>query len=136
MAKKFEPESAAIGTAPLTAEDPSRQTDPGRAPDGIPGYPKDRFHPVYGKVTFANPTDELRQCVPAHNWFDTAEQADAHRTDREAQDVIHYNRRVRANGALTDGVAEYDPEVTGEAGIVRNSVAATESLKAGNAEPL
>lgn len=123
--------------APDTAEDPSR-VNPASAPaSGFAGFPKTKYHPVYGARTVNDPNEEGALPAPARNWFDTAEEADAHRTEREAQQVIHNNHAVKVNAALAG--EDHDPnspEVRGEAGVVRNSVSATESMKNGVAEPL
>jgi hypothetical protein len=130
------PEVAPL-VAPFSTEDPSRGVAAtGKAPV-FAGFPKNKYHPVYGLRVIADPNEEAT-LMPKHNWFDTAEEADAHRTEREAQQVIHYNARVRVDGALNGSAPTTmdDKAVTGEEGIVRNSVAATESLKSGFAEPL
>lgn len=137
MAKTDKAEPATL-VAPPTAEDPSRGFAPARAVErGFPGYPKDKFHPVFGKRTVGDPNEEA-VLQPAHNWFDSAEAADAARTDREAQQVLHMNQRVKVDGALNGAVPTTmeDAAVLGDAGIVRNSVSATESLKSGHPEPL
>lgn len=131
-----------IALAPFTAEDPSRSLGqaPGRAPN-YPGYPKTKYHPVYGARTAKDPNDEAVAFTgPPHNWFDTAGEADTHRTDREAQMVVHNNQRVKVDAAFgraENAEHETDPAVAaGDAGVVRNSVQATESVKAGKVEPL
>jgi hypothetical protein len=137
-------EAPPVPASPFTAEDPSRTLHaaykPSGAPGSFPGFPKSKFHPVYGHRMVNDPNEEAA-LLPAHNWFNTAEEADMHRTDREAQLVLHNNSRVKADASLAafgnDGTHDVsDDVVRGEAGIVRNSVAATESLKSGNAEPL
>ena len=139
--KTAEEKPPVLSVAPQTAEDPSRAAPLAKATKApsFPGYPKDKFHPVYGKRTVKDPNEEASELPgPAHNWFDTAEEADAHRTEREAQQAIHYNSRVKVDAALAGPgeTSAEDPAVRGEAGIVRNSVAATESLKSGFPEPL
>jgi hypothetical protein len=125
------------GPAPDTAEDPSRKV---AAPSSssFAGFPKTKFHPVYGAREVKDPNEEAGLTQPLRNWFDTAAEADAHRTQREAEQVAHYNNRVKVDGAMKeDGTADLsDPAVMGDAGIVRNSVSATESLKSGFGEPL
>ena len=130
---------AAIAPAPASIEDPSR--GPVAAPTSFAGFPQRKYHPVKGAMTANDPNEAASLFQPEHNWFDTAAEADAHRTDAEAQQVVHYNRRVKADGHLflaanPDASPETNPAVTGEAGIVRNSVQATESLKSGYGEPL
>jgi hypothetical protein len=124
------------GPAPDTAEDPSRSKGAAGA-IAFAGFPKTKFHPVYGAKVVNDPNEEASLSAPLRNWFDTAEEADTHRTQREAEMVVHYNNRVKVDGGLNTGeVDRSNPAVTGEAGIVRNSVSATESLKSGFAEPL
>jgi hypothetical protein len=134
-----------VAPSTFTAEDPSRTLHAAHLPTGqtaasFPGFPKAKYHPVYGYRLVNDPNEEA-SLAPAHNWFNSAEEADMHRTDREAQQVVHFNRRVKVDAssaaAGNDGVSNVpDEEVRGEAGIVRNSVAATESLKSGFPEPL
>jgi hypothetical protein len=138
-------EAPPVPASPFTAEDPSRTLHAAHRPTAdakpsFPGFPKTKYHPVYGGRTIDDPNEEAA-LVPVHNWFDTAEEADMHRTDREAQLVVHNNRRVKADASVAafdnDGTHDVpDDVVRGETGIVRNSVAATESLKSGFAEPL
>lgn len=85
------------------------------------GFPTVAFHPVYGKR-------ELKDANEAvgldSDWFNTAEEADMHRTEREAQMVVHQNRDLKVADAIETN------------GVVRNSVAATENVNAGRPEPL
>jgi hypothetical protein len=126
------------GPAPDTAEDPSRKVVSDAKAPNFAGFPKTKFHPVYGARMVNDPNEEASLPQPLRNWFDTAEEADAHRTQREAEQAMHYNNRVKVDGAMKeDGTADLsDPAVMGDAGIVRNSVSATESLKSGFGEPL
>lgn len=138
-------EAPPVAPSAFTAEDPSRTLHAAHRPTAqaaasFPGFPKAKFHPVYGQRMVNDPNEEAA-LLPRHNWFDSAEEADIHRTDREAQQVVHFNRSTKVNASLAaagnDGVSDIpDEEVRGEAGIVRNSVAATESLKSGFPEPL
>lgn len=135
MAKE-DTQAPTAGPAPQTAEDPSRTPTVNLKASTFAGYPKTRYHPVYGAREIKDPNEEA-SLQPAHNWFNTAEEADAHRTQREAEQVVHYNARVRVDAASSDGKVNLkDPAVTGSDGIVRNSVTATESLKSGFPEPL
>lgn len=85
------------------------------------GFPSAAYHPVFGKrdLTDANEAVKLNA-----DWFNTAEEADMHRTETEAQMVVHQNRDVKVGDAVVSD------------GVVRNSVAADANFKAGNAEPL
>ena len=110
--------------------------------DGSPsfaGYPLTKYHPVFGAKTVNDPNEGATVFQPPHNWFDTAGAADMARTDREAQEVIHYNQRLKvdANVALNNG-GDAVPLTGDDApeGIVRNSVQAQESIDKGNAEPI
>lgn len=85
------------------------------------GFPTAAFHPVYGRRDIKDANDAVGL---SSDWFNTAEEADMHRTEREAQMVVHQNRDVKVADAVSSD------------GVVRNSVAATESLNAGRAEPL
>ena len=85
------------------------------------GFPSTVYHPIFG----ARPlTDANHATTLGPDWFNTAEEADLHRTETEAQVVVHNNRTIK-----TDALIESQ-------GVVRNSVAATESLNAGKPEPL
>jgi hypothetical protein len=104
------------------------------------GFPQTKFHPVHGKRVVNDPNEAASLPGPAHNWFDTAGEADMHRTDLEAQEVIHNARRVK----LARHQAEIDgkdapvvpgPDNPDEPGIVRLSVQAEESLRSGGVEP-
>lgn len=75
-------------------------------------YPLTLYHPVFGAVTVDNQEDALKIFVPPHDWHQTAAEADAHRTDREAQMVIHNTRRMQVDdmAARYDAVASGDPD--------------------------
>lgn len=91
-----------------------RMNDDGSLPTRV-------WHPVFGAkdVTDANDIKKL-----SIDYFNTAEEADLHRTETEAQMVVHQNRHLKVQDALASD------------GVVRNSVAATESLNSGANEPL
>jgi hypothetical protein len=93
-------------------------------------------------VNDSNEANELPG--PAHNWWPTAEEADMHRTDLEAQEVIHHARswKNEVNLAMIDGEplpieSSTVNEKTGEVTVedtnkpVRYSVQAEEVLKRG-----
>ena len=110
--------------------------------DGSPafvGFPTTKYHPVLGKQEAHDPNEAAALFQPPHNWFETAGQADMARTDREAQQVIVNNLRIKidSKNAVING-GEPIPLVGDGApkGIVRNSVQAQESVDAGKAEPL
>ena len=100
------------------------------------GYPVTKYHPVFGRKDANDPNDAATFFTPPHNWFDTAGEADMHRTDREAQQVIlhNLNTKVADKVALVNG--EDLPSKADRGGIVRNSVQAQESVDAGKVEPL
>lgn len=141
--KKSTQDSKSLSTASASPDAAASNTRGGETlGSGAPafaGFPQTKYHPVYGARAVGDPNEAATIFQPPHNWFDTAEEADAHRTDREAQQVIHYNQRLKvdANVALNNG-GEALPLTGDEApkGIVRNSVAAQESIDAGNAEPI
>lgn len=89
-----------------------------------PGFPKTVYHPVHGGITLTDPNQEA-QLIDRRSWFDLPELADAARTWTEAHIAGANNTRAK--------LAAHD-----EAGhaLVRNSVQADESVRAGNAEPL
>jgi hypothetical protein len=77
----------------------------------IPTVPMTLYHPVHGAVTVATLEDAARVFQPEHNWVKTPQEADAHRTQREAAMVIH--KGVRAQVALHE---------EGDQGVVKHSV--------------
>ena len=85
------------------------------------GFPSTVYHPVLGARTL---TDANEATTLNSDWFNTAEEADMHRTETEAQMAVHKNQTVKA------------AEMAADAEVVRNSVAADASLKAGFPEPL
>lgn len=97
------------------------------------GFPVVKYHPVYGKRVANDPNEAHDLFQPVTDWFDSPGEADMHRTDAEAQQVIHHNRHVKHQHhmAALDG---REPELV--AGPVRNSVQAQESLDAGHPEPM
>jgi hypothetical protein len=85
-------------------------------------YPLTLYHPVLGAVTVENQEDALKTFVPPHDWFHTAAEADAHRTDREAMMVIHNTRRMQVDdmAAHYDAVASGDPDALAKAAAERD----------------
>jgi hypothetical protein len=123
-----EPEAENVASPPTAGAAPPSSDKPAPVPEsaGEPrrffrGYPKKKWHPVHGAKEARDPNEEAE--LFDRNWFDTPEAADAARTQREADIVVHKNQRVH--------VDEHE-----ERGVVRNSVQAQESLDAGNLEPL
>lgn len=56
----------------------------------LPTYPMTAYHPVHGKFTAETHEDAKRVFgTNPLDWFNTPEEADAHRTEREAGMVIH-----------------------------------------------
>lgn len=142
MATEPNPVPATAIPAPIATSASVKPTVAAQPPAAKPkkqsfaGYPKIKYHPVKGAVTIEDPNEEAA-LSPPHDYFDTAGEADAHRTEREAQQVIHHNTSVKVAAKL-DGksVDLNDPMANGTGGVVRNSVQATESLNATGAEPL
>lgn len=98
-------------------------------PFEMPVFPVTLYHPVLGART-ANASDNMKDAFPGDptDWFKSAGEADAARTDREAQIVIHHrveNRLAHAKGE--------DHEVSPN--VVENSVQADERIRAGKLEP-
>jgi hypothetical protein len=101
------------------------------------GFPQTKYHPVYGARVVNDPNEAASLPGPAHNWFNTPGEADMHRTDREAQQVIHHNRSVKIGDKLAFVNGEEPPTQVNQDrnAIVRNSVQAQESLDRGT-EPV
>lgn len=139
------------------ADKPDR-TDGGNTPSGIPpaapaavasvrtpttgtsgfvGYPQTKYHPMLGARTVNDPNEAHGLPGPAHNWFDTPGEADMHRTDLEAQEVIHNARRVKLEGhvATVRGEEPPPPPTEDNPNVVRLSVQAEENLGRGAVEP-
>lgn len=67
-------------------------------------FPITRYHPVLGKRT-ADKHDDLDKVfvAPEHNWFETPEEADMHRTAAEAAMVLHNSVRMRVDTLAAEG---------------------------------
>jgi len=67
-------------------------------------FPITRYHPVLGKRT-ADTHDDLDRVFvgPEHNWFETPEEADMHRTAAEAAMVLHNSTRMRVDTIASEG---------------------------------
>lgn len=99
------------------------------------GFPRDVFHPVYGKRT-VNSFDDIKALPDlTRNWFATAADADAARTQPEADAVVAHHNAMQAQemaqasmqspeerGTKAPDIAEDDSRRH----IVRNSVQAQE----------
>ena len=59
----------------------------------VPTFPQTVYHPVQGAVTLTDAEHAARVVTVPTDWFATPQEADAHRTENEAQVVIHYGRR-------------------------------------------
>jgi len=88
------------------------------------GFPKTLYHPVHGGIELADPAEEA-SLVPRTDWFNTPEEADAHRTYTEAQLAAHKTLTAKLQALEEAGK-----------GVVHNSVQAHQNLLAGRAEPL
>jgi hypothetical protein len=82
-------------------------------------YPLTLFHPVFGAVTVDNQEAAQKLFHPARDWFPTAAEADAHRTEREAQMVIHNTRRMQVD----DMAAQYEALVSGDPDAAQRAAA-------------
>lgn len=128
------------GTAPTggSAPVPQGESYGGETGPAFHGYPMVKYHPVYGKQSVNDPNEAAKVFQPPHNWFNSAPEADAARTDREAQQVVFHNlqtkvadKHARLNNEPPPAEQNKDRQT-----IVRNSVTATENLNAGKPEPL
>jgi hypothetical protein len=108
--------------------------DANAARRGFVGFPKTLYHPVLGGRQVNDPNEEASLPGPAHNWWPTAGEADMHRTDLEAQEVIHHARDWKLRGHEAEIKGEDIPPTVipeGEEAPVRYSVQAEESLNSG-----
>lgn len=92
-------------------------------------FPFTAHHPVYGTKTAKTPEEatELFKGDPT-DWFATAAEADAARTQREAEVVVDNRRQNRLRHELGE-----DKPVSDK--IVENSVQADTRIRAGEPEP-
>ena len=92
-------------------------------------FPFTAYHPVYGART-ANSSEESKELFIGDegDWFATAAEADAARTQREAEIVVSHRARNRLDHALGQ-----DHDVSDK--VVENSVQADQRIRAGEAEP-
>jgi hypothetical protein len=123
--------------------------DANTARRGFLGYPKTLYHPTIGARTVEDPNGEAELPGPQHNWWPTPGEADMHRTDLEAQEVIHHARNWKneVSTAMLEGAGDdlpVDKPEIGKGGVeewpetnkpVRYSVQAEEVLKRGGVEP-
>lgn len=92
-------------------------------------WPFTAYHPVWGARTAKDQAEADEMFVgDATDWFATAEEADAARTQREAEIVVQHRLNNRVDDALG---TEKEVDHT----VVENSVAADERIKAGTGEP-
>lgn len=89
----------------------------------VKAFPTRLYHPVYGEKEFKD-ANEVFGLSP--DWFNTGEEADAHRTDTEAGIVVYQNQMAK-HAAIN---AEGGP------GAVRNSNQADQAARTLNGEPL
>ena len=82
-----------------------------------PAYPMTAYHPIHGAVTVNSDEEAAKTFLVPHDWFLTPEEADAHRTDREAAIVIHNARR-----------AQITLHEQNDAGVVKHSVTHQETV--------
>jgi hypothetical protein len=133
------PAADAPKAAPAGGAQPLTVTGQATGGTAFAGYPQTKYHPVYGAKSVNDPNEGAQTFQPAYNWFDSAAEADAHRTDREAQEVISYNQRAKVDTLVAVNNGGEPIPTTGEnapEGIVRNSVQAQESIDAGKIEPI
>ena len=83
----------------------------------VPTFPKTIYHPVQGAVTVKDAEEAAKVVTVPTDWFATAAEADAHRTENEAQVVIHYGRRDQVQKWQDAG-----------AGVVHHSVTHQETV--------
>lgn len=110
--------------APTKVPEPTKADSFVHKVEAFLGYPKMKYHPVHGGIQLNNPNEEA-SLLPATDWKDTPELADAARTWTEAHVAGANNTRAKL-------------DALDEAGhpVVRNSVQADESIRAGTPEPL
>jgi hypothetical protein len=89
-------------------------------------FPFVKYHPVLGERTAHKQEDLDKVFVgPEHDWFDTPQEADMHRTAREAAMVLHNSTRMRVDTIVAQGDPDGDaPSLADQAdiGTVINSV--------------
>lgn len=101
----------------------------------IPTVPMTLYHPVYGAVSAETLEDAARIFQPDHDWFKTPEEADAHRTENEAAQVILNGRinQIKRHTGADLGVVRHS--VTHQETVDRQAEVATAEAAATGAEP-
>ena len=61
----------------------------------LPVFPMTYYHPIHGGVTVKDAEEAAKVFTVPHDWFPTPEEADAHRHEGEAVQVIHNARRAQ-----------------------------------------
>lgn len=102
----------------------------------IPVYPLTAYHPVHGAVTVKDADEAAKTFSNPLDWFETAEEADQHRTENEAAIVIHNARRGQITAheqGSTPGVVKHS--VTHQATVDQALEQAASAAKAVGVEP-
>lgn len=92
-------------------------------------FPQTVYHPVRGAVTVEDAEAAAKVMTVPTDWFPTAAQADAARTENEAQAVIHKGRRDQVQKHEDAGATVVHHSVTHQAsvdGIMDEAAAAAE----------
>jgi hypothetical protein len=87
-------------------------------------FPMTKYHPVLGARTVDKHEDLDKVFVgPDRDWHDTPEEADQHRTQREAEMVMHNSTRMRIEDMIgrADAPEEHDPVEVLDIGTVVDS---------------
>lgn len=126
------PEAVAETHPPVAHEAPEVKSEPPAPPKdekkSLPGWPRTRYHPVFGAHEFPDPfaAAEMGQDDEKGDWrFKSAAAADMARTDTEAGLAVAHNMRTK--------LAEIDEH---KLKVARNSASAQEALDKGYPEPL
>ena len=101
----------------------------------ITTFPKTVYHPVRGAVFVEDVKAAQEVMTVPTDWFPTAAQADAARTENEAQAVIHKGRRDQVQKHEDAGATVVHHSVTHQASVDAIMDAATASAELEGAPP-
>lgn len=101
----------------------------------IPTFPRVVYHPVRGAVTLDTAEHAAQVMTVPTDWFNTAAEADAARTENEAQVVIHKGRRDQVQKHEDAGATVVHHSVSHQETVDRRVDAAEGDAAAAGAPP-
>lgn len=101
----------------------------------IPTFPRTVYHPVQGAVVLEDAEHAAKVVTVPTDWFATAAEADAHRTENEAQVVMHNGRRGQVKKWEDAGAGVVHHSVTHQETVDARVEAAAVEAEASGAPP-